>query len=150
MAAEANRYRRRLAAPKRRISEAHFDAHCGILEPLIDWIGQYGRVPEPEEFAGAGPIVAQFGSLTRAFALIRRVTDATAWEQIARRRSEDLLVSMALANFRWRRPPHPRSLSYRGRGGMWFGPRQSALPKDLLRDIVAFFGTYKKGRERAD
>ncbi len=126
-----NRYRRRSAAPRRRISEVRFDAPRKILEPLIDWLGDHGRVPEPEEFAGAGPVIAEFGSLRRAFALIQKVTDSAEWEQIARRRSEDLLAQMALANFRRR-------------------PRQSALPMELLRDIKAFFGMYKKGRERAD
>jgi DNA phosphorothioation-associated putative methyltransferase len=98
---------------------------------LIEWIGEFGRAPEPDEFADAEPVVAEFGSLRRAFALIRKVTNAAEWEEIARRRTEDLLVSMALANFGRR-------------------PRQSALPLELLREIKAFFGTYKQARERAD
>lgn len=68
---ERHGYRRRSAAPRRRISEVRFDTHRDILEPLIDWIGQQGRLPEPDEFAGAEPVIAEFGSLKRAFALTR-------------------------------------------------------------------------------
>ena len=125
------RYRRLSAAPRRRISEIRFDAHRDILEPLIDWIGHRGRLPEPDEFAGAGPVIAEFGSLQRAFTLIRRVSSSDEWDQIRKRRTEDLLVGMALANFGRR-------------------PRQSDLPLDLLRDIRAFCGTYQRGREQAD
>lgn len=154
----ATRYRRRSAAPRRRISEVRFDTHRDILEPLIDWIGQQGRLPEPDEFAGAEPVIAEFGSLKRAFALIQRVTCLTAtptacaptasgitnqkppapmglglneWEQIRKRRTEDLLVSLALGKFR-RRPP------------------LSACPLDLQRDLRAFFGNYREACRQAD
>ena len=127
----ATRYRRRSAAPRRRMAEVHFDAHRDILEPLSDWIGQQGRLPEPDEFDLAGPVIAEFGSLQRAFALIRRVSSSEEWDQIRKRRTEDLLVGMALAHFGRR-------------------PRQSDLPLDVLRDIRAFCGTYARGREQAD
>ena len=71
------RYRRRSTVPRRCLSEVRFDTHRDILEPLIDWIGQQGRLPEPDEFAGAEPVIAEFESLKRAFALIQRVTSCT-------------------------------------------------------------------------
>ena len=126
-----NRYRRRSAAPRRRIAEVRFDAHREILEPLIDWIGQQGRLPEPDEFTGAEPVIAEFGSLKRAFALICRVSSSEEWEQIRKRRTEDLLVSLALGKFR-RRPP------------------LSACPLDLQRDLRAFFGNYRQACQQAD
>lgn len=58
----------------------------------------------------------EFGSLKRAFALIQRVSSSDEWEQIRKRRTEDLLVSLALGKFR-RRPP------------------LSACPLDLQRDL---------------
>lgn len=125
------RYRRRSAAPRRRISEVRFDTHREILEPLSDWIGQQGRLPEPDEFAGAEPVIAEFGSLKRAFALIQRVSSSDEWEQIRKRRTEDLLVSLALGKFR-RRPP------------------LSACPLDLQRDLRAFFGNYREACRQAD
>ena len=127
----ANRYRRRSAAPSKRHSEVRFETHREILEPLIEWIGEQGRIPEPDEFSSAAAIIAEFGSIKRAFALIQRVTGTDEWEQIRKRRTEDLLVAMALANFGRR-------------------PRQSDLPQDVLRDIQAFFGSYKRAREQAD
>jgi DNA phosphorothioation-associated putative methyltransferase len=127
----AARYRRQAAAPRRRISEVRFEQHRELLEPLIDWVTENGRLPEPDELAGADGIAVEFGSLKRAFALIRRVTDAADWERIRQRRTEDLLVYLALSRFRRR-------------------PKRSHLPLALQRDIREFFGTYTAACERAD
>jgi DNA phosphorothioation-associated putative methyltransferase len=69
--------------------------------------------------------------LKRAFALVRRVTGSAEWEAIRRRRTEDLLVYLALARFRKR-------------------PALSQLPRTLQRDMRAFFGTYTKACRQAD
>ena len=66
-------------------------------------IAALGRLPDPSEFAGTQAVVERFGSLKRAFAAIRRITDAEPWESIARRLREDMLVYLALARFH-RRP----------------------------------------------
>ena len=108
-----------------------FEQHRELLEPLITAVAELGRVPERDEFAGAEGIVERFGSLKRAFALIRRVTGGEEWERIRTRRMEDLLVYLALARFR-KRPPN------------------SKLPRGLQRDIHTFFGTYKSACEQAD
>jgi DNA phosphorothioation-associated putative methyltransferase len=122
----ANRFRRRAAAPKQRISERRFDEHREILGPFMEALTLLGRLPEPEEFPGAPELVTRFGSLKRAFALIRRVTGEDSWRPIRQRRTEDLLVFLALTRFRKR-------------------PRLSGYPRTLQRDFRAFFGTYKKG-----
>lgn len=127
----ATRYRRRGAAPRKRQSEQRFEEYRAILEPLMDWIAAQGRVPEKDEFAGAGDIEEAFGSLRRAFALIRRVTGEDDWEKIRQKRAEDLLVYLALANFRRR-------------------PKMSRLPRTIQRDVRAFFGTYKRACLQAD
>jgi DNA phosphorothioation-associated putative methyltransferase len=90
-----------------------------------------GRLPEAGEFAGAAAVVERFGSLGRAFALVRRVTGPDEWEAIRRRRTEDLLVFMALARFGKR-------------------PALSQLPGGLRADMRAFFGTYAKACRQAD
>ena len=90
-----------------------------------------GRLPDPTEFAGTRAVVERFGSLKRAFAVIRRITDAELWESIARRRREDMLVYLALARFRKR-------------------PRLSQLPLTLQRDMKAFFGAYARACAEAD
>jgi DNA phosphorothioation-associated putative methyltransferase len=79
----------------------------------------------------AAAVEARFGSLKRAFALVKRVTGTDDWDAIARRCTEDLLVYLALGRFR-RRPP------------------MSALPLGLQRDIRAFFGSYASACRLAD
>jgi DNA phosphorothioation-associated putative methyltransferase len=86
---------------------------------------------EPEEFGHAEDVITAFGSLKRAFALVKRVTGAEDWDAIRVRRTEDLLVYLALACFR-RRPPLGK------------------LPRSLRLDIRSFFGAYKKACDQAD
>jgi DNA phosphorothioation-associated putative methyltransferase len=127
----ANRYRRRAAAPRKRASELRFEEHREVLEPFMAVIADLGRLPEAEEFAQAAEVTARFGSLKRAFALVRRVTGPAEWEAIRQRRTEDLLVYLALARFGKR-------------------PSLSQLPRTLQRDMRAFFGTYMKACRQAD
>ena len=94
-------------------------------------IATLGRLPEADEFRPATEIEARFGSLNRAFSLIKGVTGASEWEAITRRCTEDLLVYLALGRFR-RRPPI------------------SVLPLGLQRDIRAFFGSYANACRLAD
>jgi DNA phosphorothioation-associated putative methyltransferase len=127
----ANRFRRRNAAPRKRASELRFEQHRELLEALMASVTDLGRLPEPDEFPQTAAVVAEFGSLKRAFALVRRVTGEEEWETIRQRRTEDLLVYLALSRFR-RRPP------------------LGQLPSSLRNDIRAFFGTYTKACRQAD
>ena len=127
----AARYRHRGAAPRKRISEKRFEEHRVLLEPLIAKATELARLPFPDELQESLAIMEVFGSLKRAFALIRRVTGAEAWDALRQDRVNDLTVYLALARFR-KRPPI------------------SSLPTRLQRDIRDFFGSYKKACERAD
>ena len=127
----ANRYRRRAAAPRKRISELRFEEHRDLLEPFMAAIAELGRLPEDEEFAQSAELIAKFGSAKRAFSLVRRVTGPAEWDTIRDRRREDLLIYLALARFR-KRPP------------------LGQLPRTLQRDMRAFFGTYTRGCQEAD
>jgi DNA phosphorothioation-associated putative methyltransferase len=127
----ANRYRRRPAAPRKRASEVRFEQHRELLESLMAALADLGRLPEADEFAPAVAVAAEFGSLKRAFALVRRVTGEEEWETVRQRRTEDLLVYLALARFRRR-------------------PALGQLPPPLQRDMRAFFGTYTKACAQAD
>jgi DNA phosphorothioation-associated putative methyltransferase len=102
-----------------------------LLEPFMAVIPALARLPEADEFPKAAEVAARFGSLRRAFALVKRVTGTDEWDAIARRCTEDLLVYLALGRFR-RRPP------------------MSALPPGLQRDIRAFFGSYANSCRLAD
>jgi DNA phosphorothioation-associated putative methyltransferase len=127
----ANRYRRRAAAPRKRISELRFEEHRELLEAFMAAIADLGRLPDDDEFARLTELVTIFGSCKRAFALIRRVTGETEWDTIRERRREDLLIYLALARFR-NRPPIGQ------------------LPRALQRDIRSFFGTYTGACKQAD
>jgi DNA phosphorothioation-associated putative methyltransferase len=127
----ANRYHRRISVPTRRISEVMFEKNRDILEPLMEWLTEYGRLPAPEEFEKYSDIVERFGTTKRAYKLIQKVTEEAPWEVICQKRTEDLLVYLALSRFKKR-------LS------------ASSLPIGLQHDIKAFFGTYKTACDRAD
>ena len=55
----ANRYRRRAAAPRKRISELRFEEHRDLLEPFMAAIAELGRLPEDDEFARSAELVAR-------------------------------------------------------------------------------------------
>ena len=126
-----NRYRRRSLGPRKRLSEQRYEQHKELLEELISEIAELGRVPFPDEFARAIEVQNEFGSIKRAFSLIKRVTGSEDWETIGDQRTQDLLVSLALSRFEKR-------------------PRQSQLPLRLQRDINSFFGSYSKACSIAD
>ena len=127
----ATRYHRRIAVPRKRISELRFEENRDVLEPMMEALTRLGRLPGPEEFPESAETIERFGSLKKAFALIRRVTDEQPWEEIAERRAEDLLVYLALSRFQHR-------------------PKLSQLPSSIQRDIKAFLGSYRIACERAD
>jgi hypothetical protein len=83
----ANRYRRRPAVPRKRIAELRFEEHREILEYFMATITDLGRLPHPEEFPQSAELVVRFGSLKRAFALVRRVTGEAEWQTIRERRT---------------------------------------------------------------
>ena len=126
----ANRLTRPRRVPTVPLGDEDFKRHQDLLQPLIEFVSQRGRLPNDLELDAAPEILRRFGSLARAFTLVRRVTDSDQWESIRRERRDDLLVYFALAAF---------------------GKRQklSQLPDSLRYDIRAFFGTYKAARAEA-
>lgn len=127
----ASRVARHQPRPSIRFSEAEFKANKRLLQPLMDFIADHGRLPVDDEVPKVDDIRRVFGGVPRAFSLVRRVTGPEEWDVIRRQRTEDTLVYLALAAF-------PRR------------PRFSALPADLRNDVRAFFGTYKKACQQAD
>lgn len=111
-------------------SRRFFDHH-EVLQPLINFLEQRGRLPHPGELSSEAEITAVLGGVRRAFSLIRRVTGASRWEQLTSRRREDFLVYVALSAFSGR-------------------PRFSELPEDLQHDARDFFGSYRLACQQAD
>lgn len=124
-------FRRRLAAPIGRISDELFDAHRELLDPLVEFFENRGRIPEPDELAGSAQLIEVFGSLARAFRVVRNATGDLRWNEIEDQRRDDLLLYLAMQRFRKR-------------------PRFSELPLELRKDVRAFFGTYKATCGEAD
>ena len=114
-----------------RRSDILFEEHKELLEPLMTFVAERGRLPQNDELACADELVSALGSIRRAFSIVRRVTGKEPWEEYGATAREDLLIYLALAAF-----PKP--------------PRFSELPTGIQRDVRALFGSYKKGRAKAD
>lgn len=127
----STRYRRRRAAPRPRKSDVLFEGHREILEPLIEFVTRSGRLPAPHELAKTDAINDVFGSVRKAFTVIRRVTGKEQWEQIRRERQDELLLQLALMRFTGR-------------------PKFGVLPQDIQLDMRAFFSSYSNACHVAD
>jgi DNA phosphorothioation-associated putative methyltransferase len=127
----SQRFRRRETLPRKRIADTHYRENRELLDALMTAVARYGRMPEPDEFPRSQEVAERFGSLKRAFAIIRHITGSDEWEQITKRRAEDMLVYLALTRFRQR-------------------PTFSLLPRTLQLDVKAFFGAYTRACAQAD
>lgn len=127
----ASRYRRRRAAPKLHKSDILYEEHKELLAPLLAFMSDRGRLPVTGELESAPAIAAQFGSVNRAFSVIRRVTGAEQWDAVRCERYQELLIYFALDRLSGR-------------------PRFSDLPRDLQVDVRDFFSNYKKACKLAD
>jgi hypothetical protein len=112
-------------------AERRFVDHQELLQPLLEFLEQRGRLPHPDELANEEEVIATLGSVRRAFSVVRRATGEGRWEEIAGRRREDFLVYLALSAF----------------GGR---PRFSDLPDDLQHDARDFFGSHRLATQEAD
>jgi DNA phosphorothioation-associated putative methyltransferase len=125
----------RVRAPRRTgqvgILRLLYERHRALLDPLITFVAERGRVPHDEELQNADAIRAEFGSLKRAFAVVRRAAPDERWDTAVTRNVQDLLVYVALSRF-GRRPPF------------------SALPVTLRHDIREFFRSYASACNLAD
>lgn len=127
----ASRYRRRLATPRLTKSAELFFRHEEVLAPLMNFVGERGRLPFEDELANAQELTGIFGSIRKAFRVVLYATDEADWDSVRAERSRDLLIYLALAQFEGRPP---------------FGK----LPLALQRDVKALFRTYKQACSEAD
>lgn len=112
-------------------SEHRLQQHRDLLDPLMDFMEERGRVPQSEELICSQEIENEFGSIRLAAALIRRVMGEGRWRSAMDRARQNFLVYLALAAFGAR-------------------PRFGELPLDLQLDVRAFFGHYKEATKEAD
>jgi DNA phosphorothioation-associated putative methyltransferase len=128
----ASRFRsNRSSLPSIRFHLKKFDDYLPILQPLMNFVSERGRLPVSGEIETEAAITKEFRSLSRAFEVIRRSTDAEEWQTVIEKRHEDLLVYIALSRFQRR-------------------PKFTSLPVDLQHDVKAFFGSYKNACDEGD
>jgi DNA phosphorothioation-associated putative methyltransferase len=127
----ANRFRSRDVLPRRQVVARRFEENRQLLEPLVAAVSRLGRLPEAEELPEVESLCERFGSVRRAFGLVRRLVGDDVLDGIARRRRDDMLVYLALARFGKR-------------------PGLGQLPGTLRRDVRAFFGAYGRACAEAD
>ena len=127
----ARRYRYRRAAPKIRKSDVLFEEHRALLETLMEFVADRGRLPADFELGTVDELKDVFGSLKKAFAVVRRVTGTERWDQIRIERYQELLTYFAMDRF----------------GGR---PRFGDLPEDLRIDVKDYFSSYRQATELAD
>jgi DNA phosphorothioation-associated putative methyltransferase len=122
---------RRIIEPRKTLRDEAYETHRDILRPLEEFIAERGRLPVDEEHEWVEPIAEAFGSVPRAFQVIRHVADRPWWDDAANDRRQDLLIRFALARLRRR-------------------SKFSALPPRVQRDVKALFGSYKAACTQAD
>ncbi|PPT04996.1 hypothetical protein CKA32_005638 [Geitlerinema sp. FC II] len=126
-----SRFRSRSTTPRIRVSVKQFEEHREILEPLMQFYSDRGRLPRGDELHEQTEILEVFGSFRRAFRVVLWATDESDWYDIAERRRQELLIYLALTKFRHL-------------------PRFGQLDRTLQYDIRAFFGSYKQALAAAD
>jgi DNA phosphorothioation-associated putative methyltransferase len=123
------RVRRKPPAPRR--SKVVFDEHEELINQLMGFFEENGRLPRAGEFPQQADLKAAVGTPREAWRIVLNVTDEERWDRLRVARYEDLLVYLALQRFRRR-------------------PKLSDLPQSLQNDIKDFFGSYKAACEQAD
>jgi SAM-dependent methyltransferase len=117
--------------PPSRRSEERFERNLGLLQPLIDFLMDRGRLPRSGELSVEAELCAGFGSVRAAFSLVRRVTGPDRWAEYESKAKDSFLVYLALAAF----------------GGR---PKFSDLPEDFQYDAKDLFGSYREAQTQAD
>ena len=127
----ASCYRRVVTVPRVREPLNVYEKNKDIFDALMTFVGERGRLPAESESPIVGVIRRDFGSLNRAYTIIRNLTGDEQWDRISEQRSQDLLIYIALSRF----------------GGR---PRFSELPEATRLDIKAFFTNYDRACRSAD
>lgn len=127
----ASRFRSRTTSPRITSHFKKFEDYLPLLQPLMDFVIDRGRLPIDSELATRDLITNEFRSLAKAFEIIKRASDAGEWQKIIGKRRQDMTVYIALSRFDRR-------------------PNFTALPYAIQQDIKAFFGSYTRACDTAD
>ena len=129
----ASRFRSRATTPRVRISVKRFEDYKELLQPVMTFYTDRGRLPTTEELETEelASLTAEFGNVRRAFKIILQATSSSEWDDIAEKRRQDLLVYLALSQFGRR-------------------PKFRDLAPMVQNDIKALFGSYQQACMAAD
>ena len=121
----------RLTTPRIRVESKRFEDYQVQLAPLMEFVSQRGRIPIKGELAQEAELKREFRTIERAFQIVLTATDEAEWDAIAYRRSLDLQVYLALAQF-------------------GLGRSSRRLSPAMKADLKAFFGSYDEACAVAD
>ncbi len=140
---EASRNRRRIdwndvstqlkfSAPttRERRQVDRYDLHRELLDEFWKSLLELGRGPEPGEFDHLAEVRRVGGGLNKAISLVVQKNGEQLWQIARQARSEDVLVYLAMMNFRKR-----------------FLRRE--IPLRIKNDIKSFFGDLNRAKEKA-
>jgi DNA phosphorothioation-associated putative methyltransferase len=111
--------------------EVLYEENRDLLEPLMRFFGDRGRLPQDTELEAVTAIRDRFGSIRRAFRVILEVTRSERWDTIAEECKQDLVVYLALTKFSGR-------------------PKFTRMATPLQLDIKALFKNYTEACDNAD
>jgi DNA phosphorothioation-associated putative methyltransferase len=119
-----SRFRSRATTPRIQRQVKSFADYAALLEPVMQFFTERGRLPAKGELETEEALRAEFGSFKQAFKVILQVTSQEDWDAIAYQRSQELLLYFALSYFKQR-------------------PKMRDLSRAVQEDIKEFFGTYQ-------
>jgi DNA phosphorothioation-associated putative methyltransferase len=126
------RRRRRAFAVRVSRSDRIYDEHREVIDQLIEFYAERGRLPAKAEAIDLQNALAEgVGSVRRAWTVARAVTPDTDWEDVTEVRRMDLLSDLALLKLNRR-------------------PTFSALPEGVQNDVRGLVGSYKQAVADAD
>jgi DNA phosphorothioation-associated putative methyltransferase len=107
-----------------------YELHKELFDSFWDYLLEYGRAPEPGEYDRLAEIRKAAGGLSRALSLVVQKRGEALWQHARKARSEDVLVYLAMTNFRKK-----------------FLRRD--IPLRIKNDIKAFFGDLAIAKKQA-
>ncbi|MGC1247826.1 MAG: DNA phosphorothioation-associated putative methyltransferase, partial [Spirulinaceae cyanobacterium] len=127
----ASRFRSRAITPKVRKPIRSFEDYQELLNPLMAFFTERGRLPVKGELAQEVALKEEFGTLRRAFKVILQVTEPQEWEAIAAKRRQDLQLYLALAELNRR-------------------PKLREFAPTVKEDFKGLFGSYRQATFEAE
>jgi DNA phosphorothioation-associated putative methyltransferase len=107
-----------------------YELHKELFDSFWSSLLEYGRAPEPGEYDSIAEIRKAAGGLSRAVSLVVQKKSEPLWQHARKARSEDVLVYLAMTNFRKK-----------------FLRRE--IPLRIKNDIKAFFGDLTIAKKQA-